>query len=328
MKDLKIATAQFENKSGDKAYNLAVIESLTKKAKEKGAEVISFHELSITAYTFLKDLTYDQLLDLAEEVPHGPSTQRLIELSRRYDIALLAGLVEKEEGKCYNTYVCVDKHGFVAKFRKLHPFISSHLHPGTEYVVFDLRGWRCGILICYDNNIIENVRATTLLGANLLFAPHVTMCTPSPMPGRGFVDPKLWENREKDPVSLRLEFDGPKGMRWLMRWLPARAFDNGIYLVFSNPVGMDGDQLKNGNSLILDPFGEVIAEVVSFEDEIVVGVCTADKLTLAGGYRYRNARRPELYRDIISQDHTSVTKPVWLAKNEKLKSGESWEKEK
>jgi predicted amidohydrolase len=312
MKDLKIATAQFENRSGDKEYNLSVMERLIQKAKEKGAEVISFHELSITAYTFLKDLSYDQLLDLAEEVPHGPSTQKLVELSQKYGIAILAGLVEREEGNCYNTYVCVDTTGFVAKYRKLHPFINSHLRPGNEYVVFDLRGWRCGILICYDNNVIENARATTLLGADLIFAPHVTMCTPSTMPGRGFVDPKLWENREQDPVSLRLEFDGPKGMRWLMRWLPARAFDNGIYMVFSNPIGMDGDQLKNGNPLILDPYGEVIAELKSFEDDVTVGLCTSDKLTKAGGYRYRNARRPELYRDILGQANASVTKPVWL----------------
>jgi predicted amidohydrolase len=60
---------------------------------------------------------------------------------------------------------------------------------GNEYVVFDLLGWKCGMLICYDNNVIENVRATTLLGAEILFAPHVTMCTPSPMPGRGFCGP-------------------------------------------------------------------------------------------------------------------------------------------
>ncbi len=316
MKDITIAAAQFENKSGDKAYNLSVIEKLAKKAKEKGAEVISFHEQSVTGYTFLKDLSYEELYALAEDIPNGESTEKLIAIAQKYDIAVLAGILEKEQEKIYKAYVCVDKNGMKAKFRKLHPFINKHISPGTEYVVFDLLGWKCGILICYDNNVIENVRATTLLGANIIFAPHVTMCTPSPMPGRGFVDKKLWDNRKKDPVPLRLEFDGPKGMRWLMRWLPARAYDNGIYMVFSNPIGMDGDQLKNGNPLILDPYGEVIAELKSFEDDIAVGVCTPEKLTLAGGYRYRNARRPELYRTILGQDHQPVTKPVWMQKAE------------
>src|ERR1035437_10272797 len=85
-------------------------------------------------------------------------------------------------------------------------------------------GWKCGILICYDNNIIENVRATNLLGADIIFMPHVTMCTPSPRPGAGFVDPALWKNKENDPTSLRLEFDGLKGREWLMKWLPSRAY--------------------------------------------------------------------------------------------------------
>jgi predicted amidohydrolase len=251
-------------------------------------------------------------MTLAEEVPDGESTRQLTAIAKEYHITLLAGLVEKEKGEIYNTYICVDPNGLVAKFRKLHPFISKYLSPGNEYVVFDILGWKCSILICYDNNIIENVRAVALLDAEILFAPHVTMCTPSPMPGRGFVDKKLWDNRDRDPVPLKMEFEGPKGRGWLMRWLPARAYDNGLYLVFSNPIGMDGEQLKNGNSLILDPFGEVLSEIRSFEDTITTAVCIPEKLTQAGGYRYRQARRPELYKDIIGNPHQAVTSPVWL----------------
>ena len=117
----------------------------------------------------------------------------------------------------------MDKTGVLAKHRKLHPFVNKHILPGNEYTVFNLFGWQCGILICYDNNIIENVRATKLLGADILFMPHVTMCTPSTRPGAGFVDPRLWENRAKDADSLRKEFDSLKGRAWLMKWLPARA---------------------------------------------------------------------------------------------------------
>jgi predicted amidohydrolase len=312
MKDIMIATAQFEHKCGDKEYNLNKIDELCAKAVEQGARIVSFHELSITGYTFLKRLAKNELNDLAENVPGGVSTQKLIDIAGKYDIAVLAGLVEKEKDSFYNTCICLTKDGLKAKFRKLHPFISPYLSPGKKYVVFDLFGCKCGILICYDNNIIENVRATVLSGAEILFAPHVTMCTPSPMPGRGFVDPKLWKNRKKDPVSLRLEFNGPKGRRWLMRWLPARAYDNGVYVVFSNPVGMDDDQLKNGCSMILDPFGEILAECRSMEDEVVTALCTDEKLTQAGGFRYKNARRPELYGKILARKNKSVTKPVWM----------------
>lgn len=313
MKKLKLAVAQFEPRDGDKAYNLSVIEALAAQAKEQGAEAISFHELSVTAYTFLQDLSREELDALAEEVPHGPSTRKLMELSRTLGIAILAGLVEKEGGRYYNTYVCVDGERMLAKYRKIHPFISPYLDSGNEYVVFNLRGWTCGILICYDNNVIENVRATTLLGAELIFAPHVTMCTPSSMPGRGYVADALWQNRHTDPVPLRMEFDGPKGLRWLMRWLPARAFDNGVFYAFTNPIGYDGEHLKNGNSMILDPYGEVVTEIKSFENGFAIATITDEKLTLAGGYRYRNARKPHLYREILGADHQSETKPVWLA---------------
>lgn len=313
MNKLKISTAQFENKSGDKAYNLSVIERLAQKAAKEGSDVIAFHECSITGYTFATKLSEDQLVDLAEFVPHGESIIKLIEIAKQYDIIVLAGLFEKDEkDNVYNTYVCVDKNGLVSKHRKLHPFIHPSLKAGDSYCVFEILGWKCGILICYDNNIIENVRATRLLGADIVFMPHVTMCTPSTRPGAGFVDAKLWKSREDDPTSLRLEFDGAKGRRWLMKWLPARAYDNAIYAIFSNPIGMDDDQLKNGCSMIVDPFGDVIAECRSFDDSFITATISPQKLTLAGGYRYINARRPELYRDIIGRSHKTEQKVAWL----------------
>ncbi len=318
MKDLKVTSAQFENRSGDKEYNLSVIESLARKASEDGSEAIAFHECSVTGYTFAGRLSGEELLQLAELIPEGDSTRKLIEISRRNNIVILAGLFEKDsEDRIYKAYICVDAKGLIAKHRKLHPFIHPDIIPGDSYTVFDLKDWKCGILICYDNNVTENVRATALLGAQVIFMPHVTMCTPSPRPGAGFVDPELWLNRENDPESLRREFDGPKGREWLMKWLPARAHDNGVYAVFANPVGMDDDQLKNGCSMIIDPFGNVIAECRKLDTDLVSATLTPDKLTDSGGYRYTMARRPELYRNIIGRDHTSVQKVAWLTPKQK-----------
>lgn len=315
MDKLRIATAQFENRSGDKKYNLEIIDQLAGKAAAEGAQAIAFHECSITGYTFARHLDRPQLVDLAECIPDGPSIRKLQEIAGKHDVAVLAGLFEKDEqGGLYKAYVCVDKTGLLAKFRKLHPFINPHLTPGSEYCVFDLYGWKCGILICYDNNVIENVRATRLLGAEVLFMPHVTMCTPSTRPGAGFVDPALWHNRENDPTSLRLEFDGLKGRAWLMKWLPARAYDNAMYCVFSNPIGMDDDQLKNGCSMIIDPFGDVLSECRNLGNDFVTATLTRDKLTQAGGHRYIRARRPALYGEILAQPHTPEQKVVWLDK--------------
>lgn len=313
MDKLKIATAQFEHKSADKAYNLAIIEQLAREAASQGAEVIAFHECSVTGYTFARNLDKQQMLAIAELVPDGDSTQKLIAIAAKYNIIIFAGLFEKDENdNLFKPYICVDKNGLIAKHRKLHPFINPHLNPGQKYTVFEIKGWKCGILICYDNNVIENVRATKLLGADIIFMPHVTMCTPSSRPGAGFVDPQLWLNRENDPTNLRLEFDGMKGRSWLMKWLPARAYDNALYVVFSNPIGMDDDQLKNGCSMILDPFGDILTECCTFEDSFTIATITPEKLIQAGGYRYIKARRPDLYGDIVGQQHESQQKVVWL----------------
>lgn len=253
------------------------------------------------------------MLEVAELIPGGPSVHALQDIADEHNIVVLAGLFEKDaDDRMYKAYVCVDRNGLVSKYRKLHPFINPHLTPGSEYVIFDLFGWKCSILICYDNNIIENVRATKLLGADIVFMPHVTMCTPSTRPGAGFVDPALWHNREADPTSLRQEFDGLKGRAWLMKWLPARAYDNAVYAIFSNPIGMDDDQLKNGCSMILDPFGDIIAECRKLDNDFAIATLTPEKLQQAGGNRYIQARRPELYRDIVGREHISEQRVVWL----------------
>lgn len=321
MKDLRISTVQFENRSGDKKYNLSRIGHFAKEAARQGSDIVAFHECSVTGYTFARNLNKKQMLELSEKVPDGNSTRELIRLASEYKIVILAGLFEKdEEDRIYKTYVCVDGNGLVAKYHKLHPFVNKHITPGDGYCVFELFGWKCGILICYDNNIPENVRATKLLGADIIFMPHVTMCTPSPRPGAGFVDPVLWKNREQDPTSLRKEFDGLKGREWLMKWLPARAYDNAVYAIFSNPIGMDDDQLKNGCSMIIDPFGDIIAECRRLDDELVTALITSEKLTMAGGHRYLSARRPELYKDIIGQSHKPEQKVAWLSDTERRSS--------
>jgi predicted amidohydrolase len=233
----------------------------------------------------------------------------------KYDLIILGGLFEiDQDQKIYNTYVCVDKNGLVAKHRKLHPFIHSSLTPGNSYTIFEILGWKCGILICYDNNVVENVRATNLLGADILFMPHVTMCTPSTRPGAGFVDPELWKNRKVDPTSLRQEFDGLKGRQWLMKWLPARAYDNAAYVVFSNPIGMDEDQLKNGCSMILDPFGDITAECRKLDNDMVTAYITPKKLTdiVKAANPWRCMLKGTCFPEVCT---TNIVSAIWTVLN-------------
>lgn len=320
MRDIRIGAAQFEHRDDDKAYNLSRIESLTQTAVERGAEIVSFHECCISGYTFLQSLTPSQLNRIAEEVPDGPSTNHLIEIANHTGAIVMAGLLEREGDEFFNTYVTVHPTGYVTRFRKLHAFINPHVSSGDAFNVTSLNGvdgdpaLHAGFLICYDNNLPENGRITAMMGAEVIFMPHVTGCLPSVMPGRGSVDPELWHNRHRDPARLRKEFEGPKGRQWLHRWLPCRAYENGVYAVYTNPIGVDGDTIKPGGSMILDPFGEVIAECHSLEDEVVVALCTAEKLEQASGRRYIRARRPELYAKLVEplpEGSAPITEPGW-----------------
>jgi predicted amidohydrolase len=327
MRDIRVAAAQFEHRNNDKAYNLARINALTRRAVEQGAEIVSFHECSMCGYTFLQHLDRAGLAAVAEPVPGGPSVRALEAIAREHKVVVMAGLIESDAGgRLYNCYVTVAPDGFMTKYRKLHTFINPHLSPGDNFCVIDLLGVRAGFLICYDNNLPENVRITTMLGAEVIFMPHVTGCTPSTMPGRGTVDRSLWENRHRDPAPLRLEFAGPKGRGWLMRWLPARAWENGVYAIFANPVGIDDDTIKPGLAMILDPFGEILVESHALDDDVVVGLLAADKLALASGRRYVRARRPELYGKLVEPPppgQEPVTCPGWCVAQAKDLNGET-----
>lgn len=90
------------------------------------------------------------------------------------------------------------------------------------------------------------------------------------------------------------------------------AYDNGIFAVFSNPIGMDDDQLKNGCSMVIDPFGDVLAECRRLGNDAAIATCGHQKIAASGGHRYREARKPELYRDILSAEHRSMQNVAWL----------------
>jgi predicted amidohydrolase len=311
MRDIRIATAQFEHHDNDKRFNLSRIAQLAARAANAGAEIVSFHECCIPGYSWLQPLDKRQLLAVAEPVPDGPSVRELVRIADELNIVLMAGLLERDDAdRVYNTYVTVDRRGYITRFRKLHTFINPHLSAGNQFNVIELCGSKIGFLICYDNNLPENVRITAMMGAEIIFMPHVTGCLASVMPGRGTVDRRLWDNRQQDPVPLRMVFNGPKGRGWLMRWLPTRAYENGVYAVFSNPIGWDYDTVKPGLAMILDPFGEVLVESHALDDDVVVALLTADKLAVSSGRRYLKARRPELYQKLV-EPQESVTLPGW-----------------
>ncbi|MFQ6048372.1 MAG: nitrilase family protein [Phycisphaerae bacterium] len=314
MRDIRVAAVQFEHAPGDKQANLAKIRRFVEEAGRQGVELIVFPECCICGYWHLRHLGKAELEGLAEPVFDGPSSRAIRSLARQHRMTVGAGLVEAgEDGRLYNTYVVAMPNGDCRRHRKLHAFISEHISCGSEYTVFDTpHGCRVGLLICYDNNIGENVRITALQGAEILLAPHQTGGCDSKNPHTmGKVDRRLWDNRRANPQAIEAEFRGPKGRGWLMRWLPTRAHDNGLFVIFSNGVGVDDDEIRTGNAMVIDPYGRIITETCKADDDMVVADLDASLLDRCTGRRWIRTRRPELYGPLtiptgLEQDTRSV----------------------
>jgi predicted amidohydrolase len=303
MRNIRVASVQFQHAAGDKPRNLGVIGRFVAAAARGGAEIVAFPECCISGYWHLRKLSRDEMFALAEPAFSGPSSLELMRLAQQHRLTIGAGLVELgDDGKLYNTYIVAMPDGRFARHRKLHVFVSPFLSAGDEFTAFDTpHGCRLGVLICYDNNLVENARATALAGAEILLAPHQTGGCKSGSPfAMGLVDRRLWDARETDPAGIEAEIRGDNGRGWLLRWLPARAHDNGMFLLFSNGIGPDDDEVRTGNAMILDCYGRILSETSAASDDLVLADLDASLRERATGVRWIKARRPELYHSLTT----------------------------
>lgn len=304
MKNIKAASVQFNHKLGDKKYNLGIIESFCRKAAKEDIKLIVFPEMCITGYWHVRNLDEAGIGALSESADSGPSVLKLKALAAELDMMIGAGIIEiSSENEFFNTYVVVMPDGSIHSHRKLHCFINSIMRSGSEYTVFDTPyGFKAGILICWDNNLIENGRATALLGADLLIAPHQTGGCDSRSPdAMNLIHPELWHKRKDNPEAIEAEFKGPNGREWLLRWLPSRAHDNGMFVIFSNGVGVDDDEVRTGNAMILDCYGRIITETWKADDVMVSAELDFSMLYMCTGRRWIRGRRPELYSHLTKR---------------------------
>jgi predicted amidohydrolase len=297
VRNVRVAALQLESAAGDKAANFAKLERYAEEAAGRGVEILVAPECFLTGYWFLRRLTRSELAALAEPVPDGPSCDRLRKLAARLGITLGAGLVEAGEHGFHNTYAVAMPDGRIVRHRKLHAFEHAAILSGDEHTVFDTpHGVRAAVLVCYDNNLVENVRIAALRGAELLIAPHQTGgCRTTNPHLMGAIDKRLWDERHSRPEPIERELRGEKGRAWLMRWLPSRAHDNGLFLAFSNGIGVDDDEIRTGNAMVLDPYGRVVAESSKADDDMVLADLDASLLDRATGRLWIQARRPALY---------------------------------
>lgn len=294
---LRCATVQFEPRPDDKSANLQRMREFVTSASEDGVDVVIFPEMCTIGYWHLRNYSDDQLTALAEPVD-GATVTAVLELSQRTGLGIGVGFLESDgEGRLFNSYAVCLPDGRVHCHRKLHAFEHEAIRSGDAFTVFDTPwGVRFAILICWDNNLVENVRAVALDGAEVLIAPHQTGGTNSRSPhGMKPIPVDVWDRRHEEPQAISDAFEGPHGRGWLMRWLPARAHDNGIFVVFSNGVGRDDDEIRTGNAMILDPYGRIVVESKRSGDDMVAADLDLELLPLSTGRRWISGRRPELY---------------------------------
>ena len=296
---IKAAVIQFQHQAGDKKYNLMMMEKFIGQAAIEGVKILAFPEMCITGYWHVPKLSVAGVEVLAESVETGPSVGLIRALAMKHQMLIGAGLIERApDGRLYNAYVACMPDGSLHTHRKLHAFEHPAISSGEGFTVFDTPwGVKVGILICWDNNLVENVRATALLGADILLAPHQTGGTHSRSPhGMKPIPLELWAQRAERNAEITAAFKGPSGREWLMRWLPARAHDNGLFILFSNGVGADDDEVRTGNAMILDPYGRIVRETWAAADAMVCAELDLSLIPMCTGRRWMSGRRPELYK--------------------------------
>ncbi|MBF0477842.1 MAG: nitrilase [Deltaproteobacteria bacterium] len=272
MHDLTIAAVSMTSLVSDKPANLARMDYLLSQAAAARVELVCFPELAVTGYSLHPDLLRE-----AEPIP-GPSTDHLLGMARRYNLAIVAGLVERGPLDCYFvSQVVVSPTGSLAVYRKTHlsPMEQRLFTPGDELQTAAVSGVIYGILLCYEGHFPELSTIYALQGAEVLLVPHAS---PSEAP----------------PDRLA---------RWL-RYLPARAYDNSVFLVALNQSGDNRNGLIfPGVAFILDPKGRILAEWTGYGDHILTAELKAETLLAVRkqtmGY-FLPRRRVDMYHPIQS----------------------------
>ncbi len=267
MQDIRIAAMIFRSVAGDVCRNLDAMVHWIKISKNEGAHVICFPELNITGYSNLEEIK-----NAAEPVP-GPITRNLSNMSKSQKIVILAGIVEKDEkDHIFSSHLVIKPDGFVGVYRKLHiaPPEKGIFTPGDTIPLFDTKGVKFGIQLCYDAHFPELSTHMAIKGADLIFIPHA-----SP---RGTPEEKY---------------------RSWMRHLTARAFDNGLFVVACNQTGENEKGLYfPGIAVIIGPSGNVIKKNLSNREGLIVVNLKSKDLDRVREHRMRYFlpnRRPELY---------------------------------
>ncbi len=165
---MRVGYLQFDPVFGDVGRNL---ETVTAQLERAQADLIVLPELFASGYQFVSK---DEVLQLAEPVPGGPTTARLCEIAARRGMTIVAGLPERSGDRCYNSAVIVGPSGLLGCYRKTHLFFEETLffNPGDSgFQVWDVGRAKVGVMICFDWFYPESARTLALMGADIIAHP-------------------------------------------------------------------------------------------------------------------------------------------------------------
>lgn len=257
---IRLALAQVPSAYHQKDINLERAERAMRVAADGGADAILFPEMFLTGY-----LVWDRVSELAEPLG-GVSVQRLQQLSAELHLVLVCGFPEMGPNRTvYNAACMIDRDGrLLGGYRKTHLFADEPgaFSAGERFEVFETAIAPIGLLICYDMEFPEPVRALALGGARVILVSTANM----------------------EPYQVSQEV-----------YLRSRALENGIFVAVANTIGEDARYRYFGRSAVADPQGRIIAQAGAEEEIVMADLDLAEAEEAQRSSPYLNRRRPSLY---------------------------------
>ncbi|MGI5467639.1 carbon-nitrogen hydrolase family protein [Streptomyces sp. CA-132043] len=261
MSALRTALLQSSGRPGDVAYNLKALDRAAEDAAAAGAGLLACPELYLTGYAIGSGVR-----ELAEPAD-GESADEIARIAAEHGIGVAYGYPERDGGTVYNSVQLIGPDGTrLANYRKTHLFgcfEQEMFTPGDRPVVqAELAGVRIGLMICYDVEFPENVRAHALAGTDFLVVPTAQM----------------------HPYQFVAE-----------SLIPVRAFESQLYIAYVNRTGPEGEFEFVGLSTLAGPDGVVRARAGRGEETVLGDVAPGFLAASREANTYLKDRRPELY---------------------------------
>jgi N-carbamoylputrescine amidase len=246
--------------SRDPEENLEKAVARIREAAGRGAQIICLQELFRSQY-FCREEDATRF-ELAEPIP-GPSTEIMGKIARETGTVVVASLFERRAAGVYhNTAAVLNADGtLVGLYRKMHIpddplyYEKFYFTPGDlGFRNFETAFGRIGVLVCWDQWYPEAARLTAMQGAEILFYPTAIGWHPQEKESEGAAQLDAWRTVQR-----------------------GHAIANGVYLAAVNRTGFEGPAENGlefwGHSFVADPFGVVVAEAASDQEETLVVEC-------------------------------------------------------